>query len=94
MKAIWKETVIADSDETVVVDGNHYFPAESVNMELMKESSTQTVCGWKGTASHYSIQVGDETNENAAWYYPDPKAAAENIKGRVAFWKGVQIVDE
>ncbi|MEW4487402.1 DUF427 domain-containing protein [Thalassoglobus sp. JC818] len=94
MKAIWKEMVIADSDETVVVEGNHYFPAESVNMDLLKESSTQTVCGWKGTASYYSIQVGDQTNEDAAWYYPDPKAAADDIKGRVAFWKGVQIVDE
>jgi len=93
MKAIWKNTVIAQSDETVVVEGNHYFPADSVRTELLKDSDTKTVCPWKGTAHYYNIDVDDETNQDAAWYYPEPKDAAAEIQGRVAFWKGVQVAE-
>lgn len=92
MKAIWKETVIAESDKTVVVEGNHYFPAESLKTEHFVPSSTTSICGWKGTAHYYSVRVGEEQNTDAAWYYPEPKEAAQNIKGYVAFWKGVQVV--
>lgn len=92
MKAVWKDTVIAQSDDTVVVEGNHYFPVESVRRELLVESATHTVCPWKGTASYYSIRVGGEENRDAAWYYPEPKDAAKQIRGRVAFWKGVKVV--
>lgn len=91
MKAIWNNQVIAESTATVVVEGNHYFPIDSVNMALLKASDTHTVCPWKGTASYYSIEAGGETNKDAAWYYPQPKDAAANIKGRVAFWKGVKV---
>lgn len=91
MKATWKGAVLAESDETVVVEGNHYFPADSVNREHFRESGTHTVCGWKGTASYYDVVVGGETNLDAAWYYPEPKAAAEEIRGRVAFWRGVRV---
>lgn len=93
MKAIWKNTVIAQSDETVVVEGNHYFPADSVRTELLKDSDTKTVCPWKGTAHYYNIDVDGETNQDAAWYYPEPKDAAAEIQGRVAFWKGVQVAE-
>lgn len=93
MKAIWKNTVIAQSDETVVVEGNHYFPADSVRTELLKDSDTTTACPWKGTAHYYNIDVDDETNQDAAWYYPEPKDAAAEIRGRVAFWKGVQVAE-
>ena len=91
MQAIWNHAVIAESTDTVVVEGNHYFPAESVKMTFMKPSDTHTTCPWKGEASYYSIEVGGETNSDAAWYYSEPKEAASNIKGRVAFWKGVEI---
>jgi len=92
MKAIWKGTIIAESDDTVVVEGNHYFPGHSVNAELLSKSDTHTRCPWKGEASYYNITVNGETNEDAAWYYPDPKEAAKQIKGRIAFWHGVEIV--
>ena len=92
MKAVWKDTVIAQSDDTVVVEGNHYFPVETVHRELLVDSPTHTVCPWKGTASYYSIRVGGEENRDAAWYYPEPKDAAKEIRGRVAFWKGVKVV--
>ena len=92
MKAIWNGTVLAESDDTVVVEGNHYFPAESLNMTHFKPSGHTTVCGWKGTASYHHVEAGGETNENAAWHYPTPKDAAKQIAGRVAFWKGVQVV--
>lgn len=92
MKAIWKDTVIAESADTVVVEGNHYFPLESVNRDLLSDSATTTVCPWKGTASYYSIRVGGEENRDAAWYYADPKDAAKQIRGRVGFWKGVKVV--
>jgi uncharacterized protein (DUF427 family) len=93
MKAIWKDTVIAESDDTVVVEGNHYFPPDSVSQALVQDSDTTSVCPWKGTASYYSVVVDGETNPDAAWYYPEPKDAANNILGRVAFWKGVQVVE-
>jgi uncharacterized protein (DUF427 family) len=93
MKAIWKDTVIAESDDTVVVEGNHYFPPDSVAQEILQGSDTTSVCPWKGTASYYSVVVDGETNPDAAWYYPETKDAANNIQGRVAFWKGVQVVE-
>jgi uncharacterized protein (DUF427 family) len=92
MKAIWNKTVIAESDDTAVVEGNHYFPADSIKREHFRESQTHTVCGWKGTASYYDVVVDGETNKDAAWYYAEPKEAAKEITGRVAFWKGVQVV--
>ena len=91
MKAIWKDTVIAESDDTVVVEGNHYFPADAVNLTLVRDSDHTSVCPWKGTASYYDVVVGGETNSDAAWTYRDPKPEAENIRGHVAFWKGVQV---
>ena len=92
MRAIWNETVVAESDDTVVVEGNHYFPGESIKAELFAPSGTTTVCGWKGTANYYSITVDGQRNPDAAWYYAEPKDAAREIKGRVAFWKGVRVV--
>lgn len=91
MKAIWNNKVIADSDDIVSVEGNSYFPPESVNSQLLRESKSQSVCPWKGTASYYDLHVDGQVNKDAAWYYPEPKDAAKEIKGRVAFWKGVQI---
>lgn len=93
MKAIWNDTVIAESDATIVVERNHYFPPEAVYKEYLKPSNTNTRCPWKGNASYYNIEVGDKVNEDAAWYYPEPKEAAENIKGYIAFWKGVKITE-
>lgn len=91
MKASWKGEVIADSDDTVVVEGNHYFPADSIKREHFRESDTHTVCPWKGTASYYDVVVGDDVNKDAAWFYTEPKDAAKEIKGRVAFWRGVKV---
>jgi uncharacterized protein (DUF427 family) len=91
MKAIWNNQVIAESDDTVVVEGNHYFPADHVRAEYLQPSKTTTVCPWKGTASYYDLVVDGKTNADAVWYYPEPKDAAKEIKGRVAFWKGVQV---
>jgi uncharacterized protein (DUF427 family) len=85
--------VIAESDDTTVVEGNHYFPAESINREFFKESQTHTTCHWKGVASYYTVHVNGDENEDAAWYYPDASNLAKNIEGRVAFWKGVEITD-
>jgi uncharacterized protein (DUF427 family) len=93
MKAIWNDTVLADSDDTVVVEGNHYFPAASLREEYFRESDHHSVCPWKGTASYYDVVVDDAVNAQAAWYYPQPKDAAAQIAGRVAFWKGVRVVD-
>jgi uncharacterized protein (DUF427 family) len=93
MKAIWKGQVIAESDRTVVVEGNHYFPKEAVKAEFLRDSPTHTTCPWKGVASYYSLQVEGETNRDAAWYYPQTKDAAKHIEGYVAFWKGVKISD-
>lgn len=90
-QALWNGVVLAESDRCEVVEGNLYFPPESLNMDYFQASTHQTTCGWKGVASYYTIVVKDQTNPNAAWYYADPKPAAANIKGRVAFWKGVQV---
>jgi uncharacterized protein (DUF427 family) len=91
MKATWKGEVLAESDETVVVEGNHYFPADSIKSENFRESETHTVCHWKGTASYYDVVVGGDVNKDAAWFYPEPKDAAREIKDRVAFWRGVKV---
>lgn len=91
MKAIWNSTVLAESKATIVVEGNHYFPPDSVNREYLQASDTHTICPWKGEASYYHINVNAEVNEDAAWYYPDPKPAAQEIKDYVAFWHGVRI---
>ena len=93
MKAIWNGKVIAESEETIVVEGNHYFPADAINKEYFQESQTHTVCGWKGTASYYDVVAGGEKNADAAWYYPDAKEDAKNIENYVAFWKGVEIIE-
>ena len=91
MRAIWNGTVIADSDQTVVVEGNHYFPPDAVRREYFRPSDTHTTCGRKGEASYYDVVVGGRTNKDAAWYYPDPLPAARQIAGHVAFWKGVVV---
>jgi len=91
MKATWNDAVIAESNDTVVVEGNHYFPAESVNRAYLEPSDTHTTCPWKGEASYYSLTVNGQTNKDAAWYYPVPRVAAAEIKDRVAFWKGVKV---
>jgi uncharacterized protein (DUF427 family) len=92
MKAIWQGHTLAESSDTVVVENNHYFPPASLNRQFFKPSDTTTVCSWKGTASYYDVDVDGKLNKDAAWFYPAPKTAAENISGHVAFWKGVQIV--
>jgi uncharacterized protein (DUF427 family) len=89
--ASWNGTVVAESDDIVLVEGNHYFPRSAVRDEVLVASSRTSVCPWKGTASYYSLSVDGQTNEDAAWYYPDPKDAAAEIKDRVAFWKGVEV---
>ena len=91
MQAMWNGQVIARSDATVVVEGNHYFPATAVDMDFLHPSDTATVCPWKGTAQYYSLEVGGETNRDAAWYYAEPKDAAAQIRGHIAFWKGVEV---
>jgi len=91
MKAIWNGAVIAESDDTVVVEGNHYFPADSVDRNVLRPSDTHTVCPWKGTASYWTLEVDGQVNRDAAWYYPEPKDAAAVVRGRVAFWKGVTV---
>ncbi len=91
MRATWQGAVLAESDETVVVEGNHYFPPSSVNRELFATSATHSTCPWKGEASYYDVTVGGQTNADAAWYYPEPKDAAKEIRDHVAFWKGVTV---
>jgi uncharacterized protein (DUF427 family) len=91
MKATWNNEVIAQSDDTVVVEGNHYFPPDVVRREYLQPSSTHTTCPWKGEASYYNVVVNGETKKDAAWYYPEPKAAAAEIKNRIAFWRGVKV---
>jgi uncharacterized protein (DUF427 family) len=93
MKAIWNGTVVAESDDTVVVEGNHYFPAGAVKLEYLLPSNTKTMCAWKGEARYHTLFVDGDANPDAAWYYPAPKEAAAEIKDRVAFWKGVQVVE-
>ena len=91
VEARWNGALIAASDDTVLVEGNHYFPADAVEQTFLTPSDTTTICPWKGTAHYYSLQVEGAENRDAAWYYPDPKPAAEEIRGRVAFWKGVEV---
>ena len=90
-RAIWNGAVIAESDRFETVEGNVYFPPEAIKREYFKPSETHTTCGWKGEASYYTLEVAGQRNADAAWYYPDPKAAANNIKGYIAFWKGVTV---
>lgn len=91
MRATWNGTVLAESDDTVVVEGNHYFPAASLRQDLVVPSSTTTVCPWKGTASYYSVVVDGQENKDAVWYYPEPFEKAQMVADRVAFWKGVVV---
>ena len=91
MKAVWNGKTIAESNDTVVVEGNHYFPTEALNKEFIHESITHTTCAWKGVASYYSLIVDGKENRDSVWYYSEPSEKAKNIKGRVAFWKGVEI---
>jgi uncharacterized protein (DUF427 family) len=90
-KASWNGVILADSDRTVIVEGNHYFPRNSVREEYFRPSETHTVCPWKGTASYHHVEVNGQRNADAAWFYPDPKLAAAQIKDHVAFWKGVRV---
>ncbi|MCP2292393.1 DUF427 domain-containing protein [Nocardia amikacinitolerans] len=92
VRAVWRETVLAESDDTEVVEGNHYFPADAVRREYFEPSEHHTVCPWKGTASYYTVTVDGERNPDAAWYYPTPKPDAEMVRDRVAFWRGVDVV--
>ena len=91
MKAIWNGATLAESNKTIVVEGNHYFPPDAVNRELFQPSETRTICSWKGEASYYSVAVDGTTNQDAAWFYPSPKPAAAEIKDYVAFWRGVKV---
>ena len=93
MKAIWNDTIIAESDNTVVIENNHYFPVESIKKEYFKSSETHSTCPWKGVASYYTLEVDGKENVDAAWYYPEVSELAKTIKGRVAFWKGVSVVE-
>lgn len=93
MKAIWNGEVIAESNNTIIIENNHYFPPASVKREFFKETQTHTTCPWKGVASYYSIEVNGEINKDAAWYYPDTKDAAKQIENYVAFWKGVKVTE-
>ena len=93
MKAVWNGCAIAESNDTMVVEGNHYFPADAIKKEYFKPSATPYTCPWKGEASYYTLIVDGKENKDAAWYYPDPKEAAKEIKGRVAFWKGVEVTE-
>ncbi len=93
MKAIWNKKVIAESNDTIVIEGNHYFPPTAIKSEFFQESETHSVCAWKGTASYYSINVNGELNKDAAWYYPEVSPLAKGIKGYVAFWNGVEVVE-
>ena len=91
MKAVWNTETIAESNETIIIEGNHYFPPDTVKTEYLVLSTTNTTCPWKGEASYYDIVIGDEVNKDAAWFYPEPKDAASNIRDYVAFWNGVEI---
>jgi uncharacterized protein (DUF427 family) len=92
MKALWNGKVIAESEETLQIEGNHYFPADTVDRNFLSESQTNTFCNWKGTASYYNLEVEGKQNRDAAWYYADPYYTARKIKGYIAFWKGVEVV--
>lgn len=90
-RAIWNGAVLAESDRCEMVEGNHYFPPDAVRRELLRDSATHTVCGWKGTASYYDVVVDGQVNKDAAWYYPQTKPAAASIQGYIAFWRGVKV---
>lgn len=90
-RAIWNGAILAESDQCVVVEGNQYFPPDSIKCEYFQDSNTHTTCGWKGVASYYNIVVDNQVNKDAAWYYPEPKDAAKNIEGYIAFWRGVKV---
>lgn len=91
-KAIWNDKVIAESDDTIIVEGNHYFPVDSINPAFLRSNDHHTTCFWKGVASYYDVEVNGQVNKNAAWYYPTPSDAAKQIKDRIAFWKGVKVI--
>lgn len=91
MKAKWNGAIVAESDDTIVVEGNHYFPRGAVKEEFLRESATHTHCPWKGEASYYTLEVNGQSNRDAAWFYPNPKAEAAKIKDHIAFWKGVEV---
>ncbi|WP_154854051.1 DUF427 domain-containing protein [Cyclobacterium xiamenense] len=91
MKAIWNDKILAQSNDTIFLENNHYFPPESLNREFFKSSNHNTDCPWKGRANYYTIQIGEDSNRDAAWFYPEPKEAAKQIKNYVAFWKGVKV---
>jgi uncharacterized protein (DUF427 family) len=91
MKATWQNEVLAQSDNTIVIEGNHYFSPDSIKPEFFRASETHSTCPWKGLASYYHVKVGEKVNQDAAWFYPEPKAAARSIKGYVAFWRGVEV---
>ena len=91
MKSIWNGKVLAESDDTIMIEGNHYFPEDSINRKYLGDSDTHTVCHWKGTASYFNVRVKESVNSDAAWYYPDPSNLAAGIKNRVAFWRGVEV---
>lgn len=93
MKTIWNDQILAESNETIVIENNHYFPSSSLNLQYFTKTETSTICPWKGTASYYTIDVDGKQNIDAAWYYPSPKEAASEIKGYVAFWNGVSVVE-
>ena len=93
MKAIWNGEIIAESDATIIIEGNHYFPPETINPEFFKSSDTHTTCPWKGLASYYNVEVNGSTNSDAAWYYPEVSELAKGIKGYVAFWHGVKVTE-
>ncbi|MDB9423300.1 DUF427 domain-containing protein [Microcystis aeruginosa CS-563/04] len=90
-KAIWNGAVVAESDNCEIVEGNYYFPPDTIKAEYFQPSNTHTICSWKGEASYYTLKVNGQDNKDAAWYYPDPKPKAQNIKGYIAFWRGVQV---
>lgn len=94
VKAIWNGVVLAESDQTIIVEGNHYFPPDAVVKAYLKESNTHTTCAWKGVASYYHVEVDGQVNRDAAWYYPAPSEAAQQIKGYIAFWRGVRVSQE
>jgi len=93
MRAIWNGEIVADSNETEIVEGNHYFPPESVNHEFLRETPTRTTCPWKGIANYYDVVVDEKVNCDAAWYYPEAKEAAKSIEGRIAFWRGIDVTE-
>lgn len=93
MKVIWMNEALAESDKTIIVEGNHYFPPDSIHMDFFRNSDTKTVCSWKGVASYYDVVVDGSTNKDAAWYYAEPSDAASQIKNYVAFWKGVKVLE-